>query len=71
MPQYDKDDEFFFVLDAGADMGVCMSAPGLYGPGGVRGFNPLTAGNVRIDGLYFDQQRAALESCGLIRVLAE
>jgi iron complex outermembrane receptor protein len=29
---------------------------GLYGPGGVRGFNPQAAGDVRIDGLYFDQQ---------------
>src|SRR5271165_1656822 len=31
---------------------------GMYGPGGIRGFNPQTAGNVRIDGLYFDQQGA-------------
>jgi iron complex outermembrane recepter protein len=29
---------------------------GIYNPGGVRGFNPQSAGNVRIDGLYFDQQ---------------
>src|SRR5579863_10064146 len=29
---------------------------GLYSPGGVRGFNPQSAGNVRIDGLYFDEQ---------------
>lgn len=29
---------------------------GLYSPSGVRGFNPITAGNARIDGLYFDQQ---------------
>jgi iron complex outermembrane recepter protein len=142
MPQHDKDGEFVFVLDAGADMGVCMYPPfptmatlasqsdeecdvaaelglergrfdkpkpallgswsklfrivvallalspltavyaqhasddplatandafgltlglesiGLYGPGLVRGFNPQSAGNVRIDGLYFDQQGA-------------
>jgi iron complex outermembrane receptor protein len=29
---------------------------GLYGPGGVRGFSPTAAGNVRIEGLYFDEQ---------------
>ncbi|WP_298164065.1 TonB-dependent receptor [Novosphingobium sp.] len=28
---------------------------GLYDPEGVRGFSPTAAGNVRIDGLYFDQ----------------
>src|SRR5580700_7387077 len=31
---------------------------GMYSPGQVRGFSPQTAGNVRIDGLYFDQQGA-------------
>lgn len=29
---------------------------GLYNPFNVRGFSPVDAGNVRIDGLYFDQQ---------------
>ena len=29
---------------------------GLYNPYNVRGFSPVDAGNVRIDGLYFDQQ---------------
>lgn len=29
---------------------------GLYNPSSVRGFSPTSAGNVRIDGLYFDQQ---------------
>lgn len=29
---------------------------GLYSPNSVRGFSPLTAGNVRLNGLYFDQQ---------------
>lgn len=29
---------------------------GLYGSTEVRGFSPVAAGNVRIDGLYFDQQ---------------
>jgi iron complex outermembrane recepter protein len=28
---------------------------GLYGPDEVRGFNPIDAGNARIEGLYFDQ----------------
>ena len=35
-----------------------LESVGLYSPGLVRGFNPQTAGNVRIDGLYFDQQGA-------------
>lgn len=29
---------------------------GLYSPSDVRGFNPIQAGNVRIEGLYFDRQ---------------
>jgi len=29
---------------------------GMYSPGQVRGFSPQSAGNVRIDGLYFDQE---------------
>ena len=29
---------------------------GLYSPGSVRGFSPISAGNVRIDGMYFDLQ---------------
>jgi iron complex outermembrane receptor protein len=33
-----------------------LESIGLYGPGNVRGFSPQVAGNVRIDGLYFDQQ---------------
>ena len=28
---------------------------GLYGPGDVRGFSPTAAGNIRLDGLYFDK----------------
>jgi iron complex outermembrane recepter protein len=31
---------------------------GLYNPGSVRGFSPISAGNVRIDGMYFDLQGA-------------
>jgi iron complex outermembrane receptor protein len=33
-----------------------LESVGIYSPGLVRGFNPQVAGNVRIDGLYFDQQ---------------
>ena len=29
---------------------------GIYNPGDVRGFSPIDAGNVRIEGLFFDQQ---------------
>lgn len=29
---------------------------GIYSPDNVRGFSPIAAGNVRIEGLYFDQQ---------------
>jgi iron complex outermembrane receptor protein len=31
---------------------------GLYNPGSVRGFSPISAGNVRVDGIYFDLQGA-------------
>jgi len=33
-----------------------LESVGLYSPGLIRGFSPLAAGNVRIDGLYFDEQ---------------
>lgn len=33
-----------------------LESVGIYSPGLVRGFNPGAAGNIRIDGLYFDQQ---------------
>jgi iron complex outermembrane recepter protein len=33
-----------------------LESVGMYGPGTIRGFNPQVAGNVRINGLYFDQQ---------------
>src|SRR5215469_16721449 len=35
-----------------------LESIGMYSPGQVRGFSPEMAGNVRIDGLYFDQQGA-------------
>ena len=53
--QHASDDPLATANDAfGLTLG--LETIGLYGPGGVRGFNPQTAGNVRIDGLYFDQQ---------------
>ena len=33
-----------------------LESVGIYSPGLVRGFSPITAGNVRIDGMYFDLQ---------------
>ena len=33
-----------------------LESIGLYGPGGIRGFSPQAAGNIRLDGLYFDEQ---------------
>jgi iron complex outermembrane recepter protein len=55
--QHASDDPFATANDAfGLTLG--LESIGLYGPGLIRGFNPQTAGNVRIDGLYFDQQGA-------------
>lgn len=39
-----------------------LESIGIYSPGGVRGFNPQAAGNLRIDGLYFDQQGSGLSN---------
>lgn len=33
-----------------------LESVGIYSPGSVRGFSPISAGNVRIDGMYFDLQ---------------
>jgi iron complex outermembrane recepter protein len=49
-PVISADDAFGLTLG--------LDSIGMYGPGQVRGFSPQTAGNVRIDGLYFDQQGA-------------
>jgi hypothetical protein len=55
--QHATDDPLATANDAfGLTLG--LESIGLYGPGGIRGFNPQSAGNVRIDGLYFDQQGA-------------
>src|ERR1700691_2452532 len=55
--QHAADDPLATASDAfGLTLG--LESIGLYGPALIRGFNPQTAGNVRIDGLYFDQQGA-------------
>ena len=55
--QHASDDPLATANDAfGLKLG--LESIGLYGAGGVRGFDPQAAGNVRIDGLYFDQQGA-------------
>jgi iron complex outermembrane recepter protein len=38
-----------------------LESVGIYNPGSVRGFSPISAGNVRIDGMYFDLQGAPSE----------
>src|SRR5580692_4733753 len=35
-----------------------LESVGIYNPGMIRGFSPISAGNVRIDGMYFDLQGA-------------
>jgi iron complex outermembrane receptor protein len=53
--QHATDDPLAKADDAfGLTLG--LETIGLYNPGGVRGFNPQTAGDVRVGGLYFDQQ---------------
>jgi iron complex outermembrane recepter protein len=53
--QHASDDPVASATDAfGLTLG--LESIGIYSPGSVRGFNPQTAGDVRIDGLYFDQQ---------------
>lgn len=44
------------VADDAFGLTLGLESIGMYGPGGIRGFNPQAAGNVRLDGLYFDQQ---------------
>lgn len=52
------------VTSAGDAFGITLGPEsiGLYGTGSIRGFSPLTAGNVRIDGLYFDLQGGMIDS---------
>jgi iron complex outermembrane recepter protein len=51
---------------------VGLQTIGLYSPTNARGFNPMQAGNLRIEGLYFDQQtptyNAALFSGSEMRI---
>ena len=44
------------VADDAFGLTLGLESIGMYGPASIRGFNPQTAGNVRVDGLYFDQQ---------------
>src|SRR5580693_8996530 len=44
--------------DDGFGLTLGLESIGMYNSGSIRGFNPQVAGNVRIDGLYFDQQGA-------------
>ena len=53
--QHAADDPVASATD-GFGLTLGLETIGLYGPGFVRGFSPQTAGNVRIEGLYFDQQ---------------
>jgi iron complex outermembrane recepter protein len=53
--QHASDDPVASANDAfGLTLG--LESIGLYGAGGIRGFSPQAAGNMRIEGLYFDQQ---------------
>ena len=51
------------VASAGDAFGITLGPEsiGLYNPGSIRGFSPIAAGNVRIDGLYFDLQGGMLD----------
>ena len=55
--QHASDDPVAAAND-GFGLTLGLESIGLYGPGFVRGFSPQVAGNVRIEGLYFDQQGA-------------
>ncbi len=57
LAQHASDDPVATADDAfGLTLG--LESIGIYGPGNIRGFNPQTAGNVRVDGVYFDQEGA-------------
>ena len=55
--QHAADDPVASAND-GFGLTLGLESIGLYNAGFIRGFNPQVAGNVRIDGLYFDQQGA-------------
>lgn len=48
------DDNAITQAEDGFGFSVGRESIGIYGPGQARGFSPTAAGNVRIDGLYFD-----------------
>jgi iron complex outermembrane recepter protein len=50
------DDNPVVSAEDGFGLTVGLESTGIYGPGNIRGFNPQSAGNARIDGLYFDQE---------------
>lgn len=52
------------LTSAGDAFGTSVGAQtiGLYSPTNARGFNPTQAGNVRIEGLYFDQRTVTFNS---------
>lgn len=52
------------VSSAGDAFGITLGPEtlGLYSSSSVRGFSPFTAGNVRLDGLYFDQQGSMIDA---------
>lgn len=61
------------IVDAEDAFGVTVGreAIGLYGSNSVRGFSPTVAGNVRIEGMFFDQQgglTGRIQSGSTIRV---
>src|SRR5579863_7088422 len=60
MAQHASDNPVVSAEDA-FGLSIGLESTGLYNPGGIRGFNPQTAGNARIDGLYFDQQAGLTE----------
>ena len=55
LAQHASDDVIAVAEDA-FGMTLGNDSVGIYNPNSVRGYNPQSAGNVRIDGLYFDQQ---------------
>ena len=52
------------VSSAGDAYGITLGPEtlGLYTASSVRGFSPVTAGNVRLNGLYFDQQGSMIDA---------
>lgn len=50
------DDNVTAQSDDAFGRSVGNESVGIYNPGEVRGFSPIDAGNVRVEGLYFDRQ---------------